>query len=160
MEWIFQPDKRVELRHLSRLRRKYSMASHRFTLLSSVKNVVTLCGTSNIRTDTPRDIADCIISIGSIFHWKSSGINVSVCGLIPREECWSVNRVLINEENEILKYQCNIDCFTFIFQGHWWTFTNDSLDCSLFYKDLLHLIVQGHVKLAKSITLTIMSTII
>ena len=84
-------------------------------LPSSVKNVVILCGTNNIPIDTPHEIADCIISIGSISQKKSSGIDVSVCGLIPRDECWSVNRVLVNEVNEILKYLCNINGFTFIF---------------------------------------------
>ena len=59
--------------------------------------------------------------------------------------------------NEILKYQCNIDDFTFIFQDHGRTFTKGSLDCSLLYEDLLHLIEQGNIKLAKSITLTITS---
>ena len=59
--------------------------------------------------------------------------------------------------NEILKYQCNINGFAFIFQDHGWTFASGSLDCSLLYKDLLHLIEQGNVKLAKSITLTITS---
>ena len=127
-------------------------------LPSSVKNVVILCGTNNTPTGTPRDIADCIISsIGSIFQKISSGINVSVCGLIPRDECWSVNRVLINEVNKILKYQCNIKGFVFIYQDHGWAFANGSFDCSLFYKDLLHLMEQGNVKLAKSITLTITS---
>ena len=126
-------------------------------LPSSVKNVVILCGTNNIPIDTPRDIADCIISIDSIFPKKSSGIDVSVCGLIPRDECWSVNRGLINEVNEILTYQRNINGFTFIFQDHGWTFANGSLDCSLFYKDLLHLIEQSNIKVAKSITLTITS---
>ena len=109
-------------------------------LTSSVKNVVILCGTNNIQFDTSRDIADCIISIASIFQKKSSVINVSVCGLIPHDECWSVNRVIINEVNEILKHQCNINGFAFIFQDHGWTFANGSHDCSLFYKDLLHLI--------------------
>ena len=126
-------------------------------LPSFVKNAVILCGTNNIPIDTPRDIADCIISIGSIFQKKSSGIDVSVCGLILCDESWSVNRGLINEVNEILKYQCNINGFTFIFQDHGWTFANGSLDCSLFYKDLLHLIKQGDIKLAKSVTLTITS---
>ena len=84
----------------------------------SVKNVVILCGTNNIPIDTPRDIADCIISICSIFQKKSSGIDVNVCGLIPRGEFWSVKRGLINEVNEILKYHCNINGFTFIFQDH------------------------------------------
>ena len=122
-----------------------------------MKNVVNLCATNNIPIDTPRDIADCIISIGSIFQKKCSGIDVSVCGLISRDRSWSVSKGLINEVNEILKYQCNINGFTFIFQDHGWTFANGSLDCSLFYKDLLHLIEQGNIKLAKSITLTITS---
>ena len=87
-------------------------------LPSSVKNVVILCGTNNISIDTPRDIADCIISIGFILQKKSSVINVSICGLIPRDESWSVNRVLINEVNEILKHQYNINGFAFIFQDH------------------------------------------
>ena len=54
----------------------------------------------------------------------------------------------------MLKHQCNINGFAFIFQDHGWTFANGSLDCSLFYKDLLHLISKGNFKLAKSITLT------
>ena len=74
-------------------------------LPSSVENVVILCRTNNIPNDTPRDIANCIISIGSIFQKKSSDINVSLCGLILCDECWLVNRVLINEANKILKYQ-------------------------------------------------------
>ena len=59
-------------------------------LPSFVENAVILCGTNNIPIDTPRDIADCIISIGSIFQKKSSGIDVSVC-VILRDESWSVN---------------------------------------------------------------------
>ena len=87
-------------------------------LPSSVKNFVILCGTNNISIDTPRDIADCIISIGSILQKKSCGINASICGLIQRDEGWLVNRVLINEVNEILKHQYNINGFAFIFQDH------------------------------------------
>ena len=126
-------------------------------LPSSVKNVVILCRTNNIPINTPCYIIDCIISIGSIFQKRSSSIDVSRCGLISRDESWSVNRRLVNKVNEILKYQWNINGFTFILQDHGWTFTNGSLDCSLFYKDLLHLIEQGNIKLAKSITLTIIS---
>ena len=83
-------------------------------------------------------------------------MSVSVV-LITRDECWSVNGILINEVNEILKCQCNINGFTFISQDHGWTIANVSLDCSLFYKSLLHLIEQGNVKLTKSITSTITS---
>ena len=126
-------------------------------LPSSVTNVVILCGTNNISIDTPCNIANCITSIGSILQKKSSGINVSICGLILRDEGWSVNRVLINEVKEMLKHQCNINNFAFIFQDHGWTFANGSLNCSLFYKDMLLLIKKGNVKLAKSITLSITS---
>ena len=63
------------------------------SLASSTKNIVILCRTNNIPIETPRDIANCI-SIGSIFWKKSNGINVSVCGLIPRDECFPANRLM------------------------------------------------------------------
>ena len=53
----------------------------------------------------------------------------------------------MNEANEILKNQCNINGFAFIFQDRVRTLANASLDCSLFYKYLLHLIEQGNVKI-------------
>ena len=107
--------------------------------------------------DTPSDIADCIISMRTIFQKKFSGINVTLCDLILRGECRSVRRVLINKVNEILKYLCNINGFSFIFPDNGWIFANGSFECSLLYRDLLHLIEQGNVELAKSITLTIAS---
>ena len=76
----------------------------------SVKNVVILCGTNNIPIDTPCYIVDCIINIGSIFQKRSSSIDVY--------ESWSGNRKLVDEVNEILKYQWNLNGFTFIFQDH------------------------------------------
>ena len=57
--------------------------------------------------------------------------------------------------NEILKYECHINGFVFIFQYHGWTLPNGSLDCFLFYKDSLHLVEQGNVKLVKSIVSTL-----
>ena len=68
---------------------------------------------------------------------------MSVSGLILCDECSSVNRVLINEMNEILKYQNNVDDFASIFQDHEWTVASGSLDCHLLYKDLLKLIGTG-----------------
>ena len=58
---------------------------------------------------------------------------------------------LINKVNDILKYDCHKNGFAFIVQDHGWTLLNGYLDCSLFYKDSLHLVEQGNVKLAKSI---------
>ena len=78
-----------------------------------------------------------------------------MCGLIPRDECWSVNRLLINKVNDILKYECHKNGFAFIVQDHGWTLPKESLDCFLFYKDSLHLVEQGNVKLAESIVSTL-----
>ena len=72
-----------------------------------------------------------------------------------KHECWSANRVVINEVSKILKYQCNINGFSFIFHDWRKTVANVSFNCSLFYKDMLDLIKQGNVKLAKLITLAI-----
>ena len=121
-----------------------------------MKNVVFLCRTNNIQINASCDLADCISSIASICQKKSSGINVSVRGLVLRDECWLVISLLINEVNEILKYQCLND-FGFIFQDYAWTFANGSLDCSLFYQDLFHFIEQDNVNLAKSVSLTMFS---
>ena len=51
-------------------------------LPSSVRNIVVQCGTNNISTDSPRDIADCIVDVGTIFWRKSNMVNIIICGLI------------------------------------------------------------------------------
>ena len=79
-------------------------------------------------------------------------MNIITRGLIPRDECWLVHRLLINKV--ILKYEYHKNGFVFIVQDHGWTVPNGSLDCSLFYKDSLHLVEQENVKLAKSIAAT------
>ena len=84
------------------------------------------------------------------FRRKSNTVNIIKCGLIPRDECWSINRLFISRVNDILKYECHKNGFVFIVQDHSWTLLNGSLDCSLFFKDSLHLVEQGNVKLAKS----------
>ena len=53
----------------------------------SVLHIVVQCGTNNISTDSPRDIADCIVDVGTIFRRKSNMVNIIICGLIPRDEC-------------------------------------------------------------------------
>ena len=58
------------------------------SLLSSVPNIAVQCGTNNIWTDSPRGIADCLVDVGIIFRRKSNMVNIIICGLIPRDECW------------------------------------------------------------------------
>ena len=86
---------------------------------------------------------------------QSDTVNIIICGLIPHDECWSVNRLLISKVNDILKYECRKNGFVFIIQDHGWTHPNGSLDCFLFYKDSLHLAEQENVKLEKSIVSTL-----
>ena len=117
----------------------------------SQKDVVALCGTSNLFTDSLIDIADCIVNIDSCLREKSSSINDFICGFIPRHDSWSVNRVLIKDVNRILKYFCLKYDFSFIDQSNYWTLPNGDLDPSLFFRDSLHLIEEGNVKLAKVI---------
>ena len=117
----------------------------------SLKNVAVLCRINNLFTDSPMDITNCIVNIGSCLREKSSSINVFISGLIPIDESWSVNRVLIKDVNRILKYLCLKHDFSFIDQINGWTHPNGDLDSSLFLRDSLHLIEEGNVKLAKLI---------
>ena len=66
---------------------------------SSLKKVFILCGTNNIFTDFPMDIVGCIVNIGCCLREKSSNMNVFICGLIPRDKSWPVNRALIKNIN-------------------------------------------------------------
>ena len=109
-------------------------------------------------TDSPMDIADCIVNIGSCLRERSSRINVFICGLIPGGESWSVNRVLIKDVNKFLKYLCLKHDFSFIGQSNGWALPNGDLDSSLFFRDSLHLIEEGNVKLAKLIVNSIALT--
>ena len=51
--------------------------------LPSLKNVVILCGTNNINKDFPYDIAQSLITIGSVFKNQSSNPNIFICGFLP-----------------------------------------------------------------------------
>ena len=117
----------------------------------SLNNVVVLCGTNNLFTDSPMDIADCVVNIGSCLREKSSSMNVFLCGLIPRDERCSVNKVLIKDINRILKYLCLKHDFLYIEKRNGWTLPNSDLDPSLVFRDSLHLIKEGNVKFAKFI---------
>ena len=73
-------------------------------LPSPVQNIAVQYVTNNISTDSPRDIADCIVDVSTIFQRKNITANIIICGLIPCDGCLSVNRLLINKVNDTLKY--------------------------------------------------------
>ena len=47
-----------------------------------LKNAIKICETNNISTDSPTDIAECIVNIDSCLREISSSINVFISGLI------------------------------------------------------------------------------
>ena len=116
----------------------------------SVRNVIILCGTNNIQYDTTEDIVDGILEIALTLRSKYHLINVAICGLIPRDDIWSINRIYFNEINNDLLYKCEQNGFTFIDQKDW-TLQDGSLKPNLFYVDKLHLVEDGNAKLAESI---------
>ena len=84
---------------------------------------------------------------------KTSNLNIFICGLIPRDKNWSINRKYIKEINDLLKSKCKENGFTFIDQNNGWTHqVDDKLVQELYYRDSLHLIEKGNQKLAKSIS--------
>ena len=73
-------------------------------VISSLKNVVILCGTNNLLQDSPQNIADSVIEISVTFQSKYNSINIAIGGIHPGDASWSIiNLVLIKEVNEILK---------------------------------------------------------
>ena len=119
--------------------------------MSYLTNVIILCGTSNTCIDFPYDIAQCLIDIGVSFQNRSPKVKIFISGNLPRDECYSMNRILIKEINIILKCKCVFHRLYFIEQGQGWTNNNDTLDPSQFYQDQLHLIQKGNIKLSESI---------
>ena len=117
----------------------------------SLRNAVIICGTNNIEFSSPNDIVDGIIEIGLSLRRKNSQLNVFVCGLLPRNDSWSVNRVYVKEVNDLLCYKCDLNGISFIKQDDWISH-DGSLKRKLFYRDNLHLIEEGNVKLSKSIS--------
>ena len=127
------------------------LASHQFTTTIVHTKYGISVWNYNISTDTPRDFVDCIVDVGTIFRRKSDTVNIIICGLIPHDECWSVNRLLINKVNDILKYEWHKNGFAFIVQDHGLALPNESLGYSLFCKHSLYLVEQKNVRFAKAI---------
>ena len=124
-----------------------------------LKNVVILCGTININKDPPCDIVLGLIATDSSFKNRINNANIFICGLLPLDEYVSINRVIIDEINDLLSFKCSVNNFHFIDQSKGWTLDNGTLDFSLFYSDGLHLVQKGNLKLGKSILNAVASTI-
>ena len=126
--------------------------SQNLPILPSLNKIIILCGTNNINNNSPHDIADDVIETASVFKQKySTSLNICICGLLPRDESCSINRVIIDQVNDILQYKCVNEGFYFIDQSNGWTHDNGELNFKLYYKDSVHLIENGNAKLAMSL---------
>ena len=75
------------------------------------------------------------------------------------DECFCINRVIIDEINDLLSFNYSVNHFHFIDQSNWWTVNNSTLYFSLFCSDSLHLVEIGYFELGKSILKAIVFTI-
>ena len=126
-------------------------ALEKFPFLPSLKNVVILCGTNNINKDLPYDIAQGFYAICSAFKNQPSNPNIFICVILPHDGPCLINKLIINEVNDLLEYKCLVKYFHFINQNNRWTLNNGALNFLLFFSDGLHLVKKGNLKLGKYI---------
>ena len=122
-------------------------------LSDKTKYVVIHCGTNNVDSNQPADIADGIINVGLAFKKTHPNIKIIVTGLLPRDlAVSSFRRSRISNVNKALQKKCEIlpNCF-YMKQDDDWILEGGELNKQLFYKDSLHLIEAGCDKLSSSI---------
>ena len=68
-------------------------------VISSLKNIVILCGTNNLLQDSSEDITDGIVEITQSFQSSYNSINIAIVGILPHDASWSISQVLIKEVN-------------------------------------------------------------
>ena len=117
---------------------------------TSFQNAVILCATSNIQRNLSEDIVDDILEIALTSRRTYNHLNIAVCGLLSRDENWSINPIYIREINDYLSYQYDLNGVNFIKRNDW-TLRNGFLKDSLYHFDNLRLIKDGNINLSKSI---------
>ena len=75
---------------------------------------------------------------------------VFVCGLLSRNNVWSINRVYINKINNYLCYKSKLNGVNIINHTEW-TLQDGSVKQNLFYAGKLHLFEEENAKLVVSI---------
>ena len=75
------------------------------SLPSSLQNILLQLEINKIMIYFPSDTIDCFVDKGSIFWKKGNTVNITVCVLFLCNECWLINRLLVNKVNDTLKYE-------------------------------------------------------
>ena len=71
------------------------------------QNAVILCDTNNIQRDSSEAVIDGILETALTLIRNYHHLDIIVCGLLPLDESWSVNRIYIKEINDYLFYKCD-----------------------------------------------------
>ena len=134
---------------------QYVLWRTEYILLSqSLEYVLINCGTNNLDTDDSEKIADGLFCIALALKKRINHLKIVINGILPRDERNTVRRQKSFIVNELLENKCtnysNTDIHYLSPDGDWIR-ENGHLDKSLFYKDNLHLIEKGYLKLALSI---------
>ena len=79
------------------------------------------------------------MNFGCAFFWSTRYLNIAICGLLPRDDNRSVNKIYIIEINDYLSHKCNLNGVSFNNPNNW-TLRNGSLKASLYHFYNLHLI--------------------
>ena len=118
-----------------------------------------LCGANNEDKDPPAILSKDYFPVFHFFRIRFNNPNTSVSGFLPRDECFSFNRVIVDEINELPLFKCSVNNFHLKDQSNGWTLNNGTLDFSLFHSDDLHLVEKGNLEFGLSILKAIDSTI-
>ena len=110
-------------------------------VFSNLKNTAAvLCGTNNLLLDSHKDIVDGILEITTSFKINYSCVNVTIFGILPLDDSWSVSRVSIKKVNQILKLKCCESSYIFVSYNNGWNLAYGSLNADLHYSDGLHIV--------------------
>ena len=108
------------------------------------------CGTNNIGSSSPKDIADGILSIGIMAKKQQEQLKIVIGGLLPCDKEMAT-RSIINKVNKVLRQKiCKLQDFYFM-EGFDWTNNDDLLNMELYYQDRIHLNHKGNEKFGNTI---------
>ena len=120
----------------------------------SLEYIVIICGTNNLDSDDSENIADGLFCIALALKKRMNHLKIVINRILRRDEQNTARRQKLFIVIELLESKCtnyvNTDVHCLSPDGDW-IYENGCLDISLFYKDKLHLIDKGYLKLVLSI---------
>ena len=80
----------------------------------NLQNAVIMCGTNNIQHNSVEDIVDGIVEISLSLRCIYHPMGIFLCGILPRDSNWSINRAYIDEINTYLCCKSKLNGINFI----------------------------------------------